>query len=48
MLNMVISIMGDTYDRLTENKQRNALIQQTKVISQFIRQVKVLNKELNE
>ena len=45
-LNMLIAIMGDTFDRLTEKKARNGLIQQTVLYSDFMFFLKT-NKDLN-
>lgn len=45
-LNMLIAIMGDTFDRLTEKKQRNGTIQQTQMIADFMQNLSV-NKYFN-
>jgi hypothetical protein len=40
-LNMLIAIMGDTFDRLTEKKLRNGTIQQTQIIADFMQNLSV-------
>ena len=34
--NMLIAIMGDTFGKVTENKEINSLIQQTKAYADYI------------
>lgn len=38
---MLIAIMGDTFDRLTEKKVRNGTIQQTQIIADFMQNLSV-------
>ena len=45
-LNMLIAIMGDTFNRLTEKKERNGMIQQTQLYCDFIQNLRP-NKMLN-
>lgn len=40
-LNMLIAIMSDTFDKITENKERNGMIQQTTLYADFIRNLRV-------
>jgi len=35
-INMIIAIMGTTYDNVRENADRNALIMQTRILSDYI------------
>lgn len=37
---MLIAIMGATFDRVTEKKETNALIERTKVYAEFIQWLK--------
>ena len=37
---MLIAIMGDTFDKITEKKERNGLIQQTQICADFISTLK--------
>lgn len=46
-LNMMIAIMGDTFDKITEKRERNALIQQTKLYGDFISFLTV-NKDVDK
>lgn len=43
-LNMLIAIMSDTFDKITEKKERNGMIQQTQLYADFIRNLKVSKK----
>jgi hypothetical protein len=45
-LNMLIAIMQDTFTKITLNKRRNGLMQQTALYADFIQTLKV-DKRLN-
>lgn len=44
--NMLVAIMADTFAKITEKKERNGMIQQTKLYADFIRNLRV-SKEMN-
>lgn len=43
-LNMLIAIMQNTFDKITEKKERNGLVQQTSLYADFIYQLKIDEK----
>ena len=36
ILNMLIAIMGDTYDKVTESKSKASLIEKVRILSDFV------------